>query len=78
RPAQYAVNKIQAQAHVEMDYITRWGCMCASEGSILSTTYTLGIINENGQIALKVIATVKPLKNIRQDNQLTWREVSQA
>ncbi|KAF8975691.1 hypothetical protein BDQ17DRAFT_1175317, partial [Cyathus striatus] len=78
RPSQYAINKIWAQAYVEMDYFTRQGCIHTSEGSMSSTTDTLGITNENRKIALKVVVIINPLKNIQQDNQLTWGEISQA
>ncbi|KAF8987334.1 hypothetical protein BDQ17DRAFT_1258679, partial [Cyathus striatus] len=78
RPAQYAINRVRAGAYVEMDYFTKRGCMHAVEGAGASTTETLGITNENGRIALQTIAAVRPLKEIRRDEQLSWGEVSQA
>ncbi|KAF8978460.1 hypothetical protein BDQ17DRAFT_1338743 [Cyathus striatus] len=35
---------------------------------------TLGITSENGQIALQMIAAVRPLKEIQIDEQLLWGE----
>ncbi|KAF8996943.1 hypothetical protein BDQ17DRAFT_1249141, partial [Cyathus striatus] len=52
RPAQYAINKINAQGYVEMDYFTLQGCSLAKENASATGMDALGLVNINGEIAL--------------------------
>ncbi|KAF8986949.1 hypothetical protein BDQ17DRAFT_1259043 [Cyathus striatus] len=52
RPAQYAIDKINAWGYVEMDYFMLRGCSLAKENSSAMGTDALGLININGKIAL--------------------------
>ncbi|KAF8976697.1 hypothetical protein BDQ17DRAFT_1267133 [Cyathus striatus] len=69
RPAQYAIDKLNAQIYIELDYFTLQGCTMAKNNSSLAGADTLDFVN---------IASMKAATDIWKDHELTWGEVNQA
>ncbi|PPQ87162.1 hypothetical protein CVT24_007288 [Panaeolus cyanescens] len=79
RPSPYAVNKLKTRAYVEIDYFSKRGCALAAKEPLKGSNDALGLTQVNGSvIGFQPISTLRPLKDIRQDEELTWDEVGQA
>ncbi|KAF9012342.1 hypothetical protein BDQ17DRAFT_1321388 [Cyathus striatus] len=70
RPAQYAIDKLNTQIYVELDYFTLRGCTMAKNNSSSAGADTLGFVN--------IGASMKATTDIRKDHKLTWGKVNQA
>ncbi|KAH9014128.1 hypothetical protein EDB85DRAFT_1876550 [Lactarius pseudohatsudake] len=78
RPAPYAVNRLNNLEYVELDYFTTKGCIEAgadTEGS--ANLDTLAFTQLDGTISVRPLAAVRSLKNIRNDEDLSWEEMLQ-
>ncbi|KAF8995508.1 hypothetical protein BDQ17DRAFT_1250670, partial [Cyathus striatus] len=77
RPAQYAIDKLNTQIYVELDYFTLQGCTMAKNNSSLAGADTLGFVNIGGEITLQPLASMKAATDIWKDHELTWGKVNQ-
>ena len=76
RPAEYALNKINALEYVELDYFTMCGCSEATRDANESTSHdTFGFTQFEGVLAIRPLAAQRASKNIRRDEDLTWEEM---
>ena len=76
RPAEYALNKINALEYVELDYFTMRGCSEATRDANESTSHdTFGFTQFEGVLAIRPLAAQRASKNIRRDEDLTWEEM---
>ena len=76
RPAEYALNKINALEYVELDYFTMRGCLEATRDSNQSTSHdTFGFTQSEGILAIRPLAAQRASKNIRRDEDLAWEEM---
>ncbi|KAH9031401.1 hypothetical protein EDB83DRAFT_2197318, partial [Lactarius deliciosus] len=79
RPSQYAINKINSLEYVELDYFTLRGCREAATDSSKSVSQdTLAFTQLDDTIALRPMAAVKPSRYLRNDEDLTWDELTEA
>ncbi len=79
RPAPYALNKINALEYVELDYFTVRGCREASLDTGKSISHdTLAFTQLEDTIAICPLAALRPSKNIRNDEDLSWEEMLDA
>jgi hypothetical protein len=72
RPAPYAITKLDSLEHVELDYFTIRGCQEAAvdvDRSISLDTLTLSQVGDT--IAMRPLASLRPSKNIRSDEELS-------
>ncbi|KAF8465632.1 hypothetical protein DFH94DRAFT_639696 [Russula ochroleuca] len=79
RPAQYALNKINALEYVELDYFTARGCdEAAADANQSLSQDTFGFAQVDGSFAIRPLAAQRASKNIRRDDDLSWEEMLQA
>ncbi|KAF8952989.1 hypothetical protein BDZ97DRAFT_1680327 [Flammula alnicola] len=79
RPSAFALNKLQHLEYVELDYFTPKGCNQAhAEHEKTSNHDTFSITRVDDIVALQPISSLKPSKNIRRDEELTWDEMVMA
>ncbi len=79
RPAPYALNKINALEYIELDYFTLRGCREASFDTSKSISHdTLAFTQLEDTIAIRPMAALRPSKNIRNDEDLSWEEMLDA
>src|SRR6266702_5952352 len=79
RPATYAINKINNLEYIKLDYFTTRGCREASmdTGKLISQD-TLTFTHLEGSIAIRPLASLRPSRNIRNDEELSWEEMMEA
>ena len=79
RPAPYAINKINALEYVELDYFTARGCREAAVDTGKSISHdTLAFTQIDDTIAIRPLASLRPSRHIRNDEDLGWEEMLQA
>jgi len=79
RPAQYALNKISSLEYIELDYFTARGCKAAGADTSKSISHdTLAFTQFEDTIAIRPLAAVRPSRNIRNDEDLSWDEMMDA
>lgn len=79
RPSNYALNKIQQLEYVELDYFTARGCRQAHlDQEKASTSDTFGLTRVDDVVAFQPISALKPSRNIRRDDELSWDELVSA
>ncbi|KAH9005821.1 hypothetical protein EDB86DRAFT_2824910 [Lactarius hatsudake] len=76
RPVQYALNKINNLEYIELDYFTLRGCKDTSADANKSISQdTLTFTQVDGFFAICPLAAIKPSRNIRCDEDLSWEEM---
>jgi hypothetical protein len=76
RPSAFALNKLDALDYVELDYFTTRGCKNAHAEHELSTNNnTYGLATLGDSLALQPLSSLRPSKNIRRDEDLSWDEM---
>ena len=76
RPSGYALNKIKNLQYVELDYFTIKGCHEAQlEREVTSNHDTLGLTRLDSVAMFQPISSLKPSKNVRRDEELSWEEM---
>jgi hypothetical protein len=78
RPSAFALNKLDSLDYVELDYFTTKGCKNAHAEHELTTnhnTYGLTSSGLGDSLALQPLSSLKPSKNIRRDENLSWDEM---
>jgi hypothetical protein len=76
RPSGYALNKIKNLQYVELDYFTIKGCHEAQlEREVTSNHDTLGLTRVDNVTSFQPISSLKPSKNTRRDEELSWGEM---
>jgi hypothetical protein len=75
-PSAFALNKLDALDYVELDYFTTRGCKNAHAEHELTTNHNIyGLASLGDSIALQPLSSLKPSKNIRRDEDLSWDEM---
>ncbi|KAH9024264.1 hypothetical protein EDB85DRAFT_1870190 [Lactarius pseudohatsudake] len=78
-PAQYALNKINNLEYIELDYFTIRGCRDAAANSHKSISQdTLSFAQFEDTLAIRPLAAVRPSRNIRSNENLSWDETMYA
>ncbi|KAH9036083.1 hypothetical protein EDB84DRAFT_1437754 [Lactarius hengduanensis] len=76
RPAQYALNKVNNLEYVELDYFTLRGCKDATADANRSISQdTLVFTQVEGTFTIRPLAAIKPSRNVRCDEELSWEEM---
>jgi hypothetical protein len=76
RPSAFALNKLDALEYVELDYFTTRGCKNAHAEHELSTNHhTYGLLSLGDSLSLQPLSSLRPSKNIRRDEDLSWDEI---
>lgn len=76
RPSQYAINKVNNLEYIELDYFTIRGCKDASADTNKSISHdTLAFTQLEDTFAIRPMAALRPSKNIRNDEDLSWDEM---
>lgn len=76
RPAPYALGKIGSLEYIELDYFTTRGCREAMADTSKSISHdTLAFTQLEDTISIQPLAAIKPSKNIRSDEDLSWEEM---
>lgn len=79
RPASYALNKINDLEYVELDYFTVKGCEEAAADANQSVSHdTLAFTQLQDTIAIRPMNSLRPSRNIRNDEELSWDEMLEA
>ena len=79
RPASYALQKLDNLEYVELDYFTVKGCEEAGEDSNKSVSHdTLTFTQIQDTIAIRPMNSLRPSRNIRNDEELSWDELLEA
>ena len=79
RPASYAINKINNLEYIELDYFTARGCREAGADTNKSISHdTLAFTQIEDTIAIRPLASLRPSKHIRNDEELSWEEMLDA
>ena len=79
RPATYAINKLNNLEYVELDYFTTKGCREAATDSNKSVSQdTLTFTQVGDSFAIRPMAALRPSKQIRNDEDLSWEEMMDA
>ena len=79
RPSSYALNKLNNLEYVELDYFTSRGCreaMADTNKSVSHNTLTFAQLGDT--FAIRPMAALRPSKNIRNDEELSWEEMMDA
>ena len=76
RPSAFALNKLDALDYVELDYFTTRGCKNAHAEHELTTNHnTYGLASLGDSLALQPLSSLRPSRNIRRDEDLSWDEM---
>ena len=79
RPSSYALNKLNNLEYVELDYFTTKGCKeAAADNNKLVSHDTLTFIQLGDTVTICPLATMRPSRHIRNDEDLTWEEMLNA
>jgi hypothetical protein len=79
RPASYALGKINKLEYVELDYFTLKGCKEAVADTGTSIGHdTMAFAQVGDTIAIRPLSALRPSKNIRNDEDLSWEEMLDA
>jgi len=79
RPSAFALNRLDKLDYVELDYFTTRGCKNAHAEHELTTNHnTYGLTSLGESLALQPLSSLKPSKNIRRDEDLSWDEMVMA
>ena len=79
RPATYALNKLNSFEYIELDYFTTKGCREAAADSNKSVSQdTLTFTQVGDAFAIRPMAAMRPSKQIRNDEDLSWEEMMDA
>jgi len=78
RPSPYATRKLEDFEYVELYYFTPEGCRDAHENHRTQHEESLGLANVEGVLSFRPLAAVKASKNVVQDSDLSWRQMSMA
>ena len=75
-PSAFALNKLDALEYVELDYFTTRGCKNAHAEHELTTNHnTYGLSSLGDTLSLQPMSSLRPSKNIRRDEDLSWDEI---
>jgi hypothetical protein len=79
RPVPYTLSKINNLEYVKLDYFTVRGCREAFAGTSKSVSHdTLTFAQVEDTIAICPLAVLRPSRNIRNNEDLSWVEMLQA
>jgi hypothetical protein len=76
RPSSYALRKLEDFEYVELYYFTQEGCVDALENQHTMNDDTFGITRQDSMIQLRSISSLKASKNVIQDVELSWRQMT--
>jgi hypothetical protein len=78
RPAQYALRRIEDFEYVELWYLTPEGCADATHHQSTQNDDAFGLAKVDDMVALKSVSSLRALKNVVPDSELTFRQMSMA
>ena len=79
RPSSYAINRLDGLEYLELDYFTLRACREASaDGHKSVGPDTMAITQLGDSFALRPLSAMRPSKNIRCDEDLSWEEMLDA
>ena len=79
RPSSYALNKLNNLEYVELDYFATKGCKEAAANNNKSVSHdTLTFTQLGDTFVICPMATMRPSRHIRNDENLTWEEMLNA
>ena len=79
RPATYALNKLNNLEYVKLDYFTTKGCReAAADSNKLVSQDTLTFTQTGDSFVIRPMAALRPLRHIRNDEDLSWEEMMDA
>ncbi|KDQ58868.1 hypothetical protein JAAARDRAFT_192448 [Jaapia argillacea MUCL 33604] len=74
-PSPYALNKLQNFKLVKLFYFTHEGCLDATQHAHTTADDAFGLTKADGFVTLRPVAAFKALRNIVQDEDLTWDQM---
>ena len=76
RPAPYALSKVRNLEYIELDYFMMKGCREAQMDNYKSISHdTLAFMQLEDTIVIHPLASLRPSKQIRNDEDLSWEEM---
>jgi hypothetical protein len=76
RPAAYALRRLDEFEYVELWYFSQEGCVDASANQRTQHEDTFGLTKVDEMLSLRPVASLKASKNVIQDVDLTWRQMT--
>jgi hypothetical protein len=78
RPSTYALNKLESFEYVELFYFTREGCLDAQTNQRTEADDAYGLTRVGEVLSFKSISAIRASKNVIQDVNLTWSQLTYA
>jgi hypothetical protein len=78
RPSTYAINKLESFDYIELFYFTREGCLNAQSHQRTEADDTFGLSRVGDHISFRSISAVRSSKNVIQDIDLSWNQLTYA
>lgn len=78
RPSTYALNKLENFEYVELYYFTKEGCIDALNNHHSEASDAYGLTRVGDTVGLRQVAAVKSSKNVIQDADLSWNQMTYA
>lgn len=78
RPSTYALNKLENFEYVELFYFTLEGCLDAQSNHRTEVDDTYGLSRVGDLVSLRSISAVRASKNVIQDTDLSWNQMTYA
>ena len=76
RPSSYALRKLEDFEYVELYYFTQEGCINALENQHTLSKDTFGMTRQDNLVQLQSISALKASKNVVQDSELSWHQMT--
>ena len=76
RPSSYALRRLEDFEYVELYYFTQEGCIDALENLHTVSEDTFGITKQDNMVQLRSISSLKASKNVIQDSELSWHQMT--
>ena len=78
RPSTFATNKLENFDYIELFYFTREGCLDAMSSQRTEADDTFGLSKMGDLVSLRSISALRASKNVIQDVDLTWNQLTYA
>ena len=76
RPSSYALRKLEDFEYVELYYFTQEGCVDALENQHTLSEDTFGMTRQDNMVQLRPMSALKASRNVVQDSELSWRQMT--
>jgi hypothetical protein len=78
RPSSYALNKLESFEYVELFYFTLEGCLDAQSNQRTEADDAYGLSRVGDMVSFRSISAVRASKNVIQDVDLSWNQLTHA